>query len=65
MECSHWLHQEALKFSISIMYSTYTVTEVDLEHYLRGCIFIYSGSGRPISFEINLISNEINLSEPE
>ena len=30
-----------------------------------GCIFIYSGSGRLISFEIRLISKEINRAEPE
>ena len=38
---------------------------LDLERKLRGCIFIYSGSGRLISFEINLISKEISRAEPE
>ena len=30
-----------------------------------GCIFIYSDLARLISFEINLISKEINRVEPE
>ena len=30
-----------------------------------GCIFIYSGSARLVSFEIKLISNEISRAEPE
>ena len=30
-----------------------------------GCIFIYSGSARPTSFEINFISKEISRVEPE
>ena len=30
-----------------------------------GCIFIYSGSARLVSFEIKLISKEISRAEPE
>ena len=30
-----------------------------------GCIFIYSGSSRLISFDIKLISKEISWAEPE
>ena len=30
-----------------------------------GCIFIYSGSARLISFEINFISKETSRAEPE
>ena len=30
-----------------------------------GCIFIYSGSARVASFEINFISKETSLAEPE
>ena len=32
---------------------------------IRGCIFIYSGSARLISFEINFISKETSRAEPE
>ena len=32
---------------------------------IGGCIFVYSGSTRLISFEINLISKEISRPEPE
>ena len=31
----------------------------------RGCIFIYSGSARLVSFEIKLISKEASRAEPE
>ena len=30
-----------------------------------GCIFIYSGSARLVSFEIKLISKEVSRAEPE
>ena len=30
-----------------------------------GCIFIYSGSARLVSFEVKLISKEIGRAEPE
>ena len=30
-----------------------------------GCIFIYSGSDRLVSFEIKLISKEVSRAEPE
>ena len=30
-----------------------------------GCIFIYSGSARLVSFEIKLISKEASRAEPE
>ena len=30
-----------------------------------GCIFIYSGRARLVSFEIKLISNEVSRAEPE
>ena len=30
-----------------------------------GCIFIYSGSARLVSFEIKLISKEVSQAEPE
>ena len=32
---------------------------------IGGCIFIYSGSARPVSFEIKLISKEVSRAEPE
>ena len=32
---------------------------------IRGCIFIYSGSARLVSFEIKLISKEASRAEPE
>ena len=31
----------------------------------RGCIFIYSGSARLVSFEIKLISKEVSRAGPE
>ena len=30
-----------------------------------GCIFIYSGSARLVSFELKLISKEVSQAEPE
>ena len=30
-----------------------------------GCIFIYSGSARLVSFEMKLISKEVSRAEPE
>ena len=36
-----------------------------LERQLGECIFIYSGSARLTSFEINFISKETSQSEPE
>ena len=32
---------------------------------IGGCIFIYSGSARLVSFEIKLISKEVSQAEPE
>ena len=32
---------------------------------IGGCIFIYSGSARLVSFEIKLISKEVSRAEPE
>ena len=32
---------------------------------IGGCIFVYSGSARLVSFEIKLISKEISRTEPE
>ena len=31
----------------------------------RGCIFIYSGSARLVSFEVKLISKKVSWAEPE
>ena len=31
----------------------------------EGCIFLYSGSARLVSFEIKLISKEVSRTEPE
>ena len=47
------------------MFSLVYCPGVDLERYMRGYIFIYSGSAPLISFEINLISKEISEAEPE
>ena len=32
---------------------------------IGGCIFIYSGSARLVSFEMKLISKEVSRAEPE
>ena len=45
------------------MFSLVYCPGVDLERYMSGYIFIYSGSAPLISFEINLISKEISEAE--
>ena len=47
------------------LYTYNSIAHMDARALIGGCIFIYSGSARLVSFEMKLMSKEVSRAEPE